>query len=78
MCVSVMGLQSPPNCCSKATLWTRMRVVEMSFQMTLQITFSCEGLETLQTSPLTLPPLLHQLLDLLADFSVYTARNELD
>ena len=77
MCDSVMDLQNPPNCSSIVTLWTRMRVVEMNFQMILQIFLSCEGLETLQTSPLSVTPLLHQLLDLLADFSVYMARNEL-
>ena len=54
-----------------------MRVVEMSFQMIQQITLSCEGLETLETSPLSVTLLPHQVLDLLADFSVYIARNEL-
>ena len=76
MCDSVVDLQSPPRCTIKVTLWTRMRVVEMSFQMVQQITLSGKGLRTLDTSPLSLTPLIHQFLDLFADFSVYFAWNE--
>ena len=75
---SVVDLQSPPNCSTKVTLWTGMRVVEMSFQMIQQITLSSEGLQTLATSPVRrVSPPLHQLVDLFTDFSVYIARKEL-
>ena len=75
---SVVDLQSTPNCTTKVTLWTGMRVVEMSFQMIQQITLSSEGLQTLATSPVRrIRPPLHQLVDLLTDFSVYIARKEL-
>ena len=76
MCDTVVEPYTLSSSRGEATPRTGMSVVQMSFQVIHQITHLSFGQRTSSTSPLSVTLLLHQVLDLFADFSVYIKRND--
>ena len=71
MCETVVEPQSLSSSRREVTPRTGMSVVQMSFQVSHQMTFLSFGQRTFGTSPLIVTLLLYKVLDLLSDFSVF-------